>query len=108
MATNLVSTFFVIMVVLTAAAFLLRHGSRWFLLVLIARSGLLAVAGERTPLVMDAIGLVLLLLFAGVRVPHRQLLAAAALTVMVALAITGVRIIRAGPCSTPTAASGPG
>lgn len=41
---------------------------------------------------MDAIGLVLLLLFAGVRVPHRQLLAAAALTVMVALANTGVRI----------------
>src|SRR5260370_20372647 len=41
---------------------------------------------------MDAIGLILLLLFARVQVPRRQLLAAAALTVITSLAITGVRV----------------
>lgn len=92
LATNLVSTFFIVMIVLAAAAFLLRHGTRWFVPVLAVQSMLLAVGGERMPVLTDAIALVLILLFSGVRVPARQLAAAAALTVLTILAISGVRV----------------
>jgi hypothetical protein len=92
LSTDLVSTFFIAMVVLTSSGFLLRHGTRWFLPVFVAQSLLLGLAGERTPLVMDALALIIVLLRAGIRVPRRQLLAAAALTLVGSLAITGVRV----------------
>ena len=59
---------------------------------LIVQSVVLAVAGERTPVLMDAIALILMLLFAGVRVPVLQLTAAIGLTVLVILSISGVRV----------------
>jgi hypothetical protein len=91
LSTNLASTFFVILVVLTTAAFLLKHGARWFLPALAAQSGLLALAGERSPVITDAVALIVVLAFAGGRVPRRQLAVAAALTLAAVLAITGVR-----------------
>ena len=92
LSTNLAITFFVVMVVVTSAAFLLRHGIRLFLPALILQSVLLAVAGERTPVIMDAIALILILIFAGIRVPIHQLMVAAGLTVLVILSISGVRV----------------
>jgi hypothetical protein len=92
LATSLVTTFFVIVVVVTAAAFLMRHGTRWFLLILIIQSVVLAVAGERTPVLMDAAALIVMLLFAGLRVPVPQLAATAVLTVLIVLSISGVRV----------------
>jgi hypothetical protein len=91
LATNLVVSFFIIVVVVTAAGFLLRHGPRWFLPVLIAQSLMLAVAGERTPVLMDAIALIVVLLFAGVRVPAYQVACAVLLTVLLILSISGIR-----------------
>ena len=91
LATNLVTTFFVVVVVVAAAAFLMRHGTRWFLPVLIIQSVVLAVAGERTPVLMDAAALIVMLLFAGLRVPVPQLAATAVLTVLIVLSISGVR-----------------
>jgi hypothetical protein len=88
---NLASTFFVILVVLAAFSFVLSHGPHWFLPVLIGQSLLLAAAGERTPVVIDAIALILLLCHAGYRPPSRQLNAATGLTLIAILAITGVR-----------------
>lgn len=92
LSTNLTTSFFVVVVVLAAAAFVLRHGVRWFLPVFIVQSMVLTVAGERTPVLTDTIALVLLLLFAGVRVPARPLVAAAVLAVLAMLAISGVRV----------------
>jgi hypothetical protein len=91
LSTNLVVAFFIIAVVVTAAAFLLRHGTRWFLAVLIVQSVVLAVAGERTPVLMDAVALILMLLFAGARIPARQVMGAGLLTVLVILSISGIR-----------------
>ena len=92
LATSLVTTFFVVVVVVAAAAFLMRHGTRWFLFILIIQSVVLAVAGERTPVLMDAAALIVMLLFAGLRVPVPQLAATAALTVLIVLSISGVRV----------------
>jgi len=92
LSTNLTTSFFVVVVVLTAAAFLLRHGVRWFFPVIIVQSLVLTVAGERTPVLTDTIALVLLLLFAGIRVPARQLTAATVLAVLAVLAVSGVRV----------------
>jgi hypothetical protein len=92
LSTNLVSAFFILVVVVAAAAFLMQHGTRWFLPVLIIQSAVLAVAGERTPVLMDAIALILMLLFAGVRVPVPQLAVAVGLTAFVILSISGVRV----------------
>jgi hypothetical protein len=85
------ATFFVILVVLTALAFLLRRGSGWFLPVLAAQSLLLAAAGERAPVITDAIALIALLCWCGRRPRRSHLLAAGALTVLAVLAITGLR-----------------
>jgi hypothetical protein len=49
LASNLTSTFFVIIIAVAAVAFVLRHGTRWFLPALVVQSLLLALAGERTP-----------------------------------------------------------
>jgi hypothetical protein len=91
LSTNLAGAFFIVMVVLTAFSFLLSRGTRWFMPVLIVQSLVLAAAGERLPVIMAAIALVLALAQAEVRPAGRQLFTAAALTVVVALAITGVR-----------------
>lgn len=92
LSTDLATAFFIVLVVLAAFSFLLSHGTRWFIPVLVAQSLLLAAAGERTPVIMAAVALVLALAHAGVRPAARQLLTAAVLTVLAALAITGVRV----------------
>jgi hypothetical protein len=92
LSTNLAAAFFVIAVVIAAAGFLLRHGTRWFLPVLAVQSGMLAVAGERTPVIMDALALIVVLLFVGVRIPKAQLACAALLTVAVIASISGSRL----------------
>jgi hypothetical protein len=51
---------------------------------------LLAIAGERAPVIMDGVALVLMLGFVGIRVPRRKLAAAALVTAVAALAITGL------------------
>jgi hypothetical protein len=89
--TNLVSTFFIVVIAAAAVAFVLRHGTRWFLPALIAQSLLLALAGERTPILMDGLALIVVLIFIGTRIPRGQLLAAALLAVVAMLAINGVR-----------------
>lgn len=91
LTTNIVTTFFVIMIALASAGFLLRFGSRWFLPVLIVQSVLLAVAGERTPILMDALAVVFVLRFAGLPLSRRHIAAAAILAVAGVFAITGVR-----------------
>jgi hypothetical protein len=85
------TAFFTLLVVLTACGFLLRHGGRWFVPVLLAQSALLAAAGERTPVVTDAVTLIVLLARAGMRPRGRDVLAAGALTAVAVLAVTGVR-----------------
>jgi hypothetical protein len=91
LSADLASGFFVVLVVLTAFSFLLRHGTRWFLLVLAAQSAVLAAAGERAPVAADAIALILMLALAGRRPRRRQLSAAAAIALIAVLAITGLR-----------------
>ena len=91
--TDLSSTFLTVLVALAAFGFLLRNGMRWFVLVLIVQSILLAAAGERTPLVIDAIQLLILLSQVGLRPTHRQLAATLALTIVAILGITGYRAV---------------
>jgi hypothetical protein len=88
---NLASTFFAILIVLTAFAFLLRYGSRWFLPVQAGQSLIIAAAGERMPIIVGTVGLLVLMTRAGVRPSTRSLYAALGLTMVGALAITGVR-----------------
>ncbi len=89
--SSLADGLFVIGVVLAAFALVLRHGSRWFLPALVTQSVLLAAAGERTPVIADAIVLGVLLASCGLRPPASQLRAAAALTLILVLALTGAR-----------------
>jgi hypothetical protein len=91
LAVELASEFFLILVVLTAFSFLLKCGPRFFLPVLIAQSLILAAAGERRPVIADAIILAVLLAHAGFRLRRRQVIASGALIVVVVLAITGSR-----------------
>jgi hypothetical protein len=91
LSTNLASEFFVILVVLAAFSFLLKHGPRLFFAVLVIQSLLLAAAGERTPVIVDAITLAVLLAHAGYRLSRVQAWAAASLTLVAVLAITGSR-----------------
>jgi hypothetical protein len=92
LSAELGSEFFTVLMVLTALSFLLKHGIRFFLPVLILQALLLAAAGERSPVVMDSIALVLLLGQAGCRPPGRQVKAAVGLTLIAVLAITGERV----------------
>jgi hypothetical protein len=94
LATDLAASFFTIMVIVTAFAFLLRHGPAWFLAVLTAQSLALAAAGERTPVIAGAVALGLMLGRAGMRPPARQVQATVALVLLLVLAITGARVIR--------------
>jgi hypothetical protein len=91
LSANLASAFFVTLVLLAALGFLLRYGTRWFLPVLAVQSASLAAAGERTPVIIDAIGLGLLLAFAGRRPSRRQVAVALGLTLAAVMAITGLR-----------------
>jgi hypothetical protein len=91
LVTSFAGEFFTLLIVLAAFAFLLRHGKRWFVPALIAQSLLLAAAGERNPVITDAIVLVLLLCLSGCRPRRSHMHAAAALTVLAVLAITGLR-----------------
>ena len=90
-ATVVASSFFVILMALTAFGLVLSKGPHWFLPVLAAQSLLLAAAGERLPVITDAIVLIVLLCHAGLEPSARQLQAAGALTVLAILAIGGVR-----------------
>jgi hypothetical protein len=94
LGSDLAATFFIALVVVAAFSFLLKQGVRWFIPVLIAQSLVLAAAGERTPVITDAITLILMLLFAGCRPSTRQLRAASVLTLITILAITGLRAER--------------
>lgn len=89
--TELASSFFVILIALTAFSLVLSRGRAWFLPVLGAQSVLLAAAGERTPVIADAIVLIVLLCSAGMKPSARQIQAAGTLTVIAVLAISGVR-----------------
>ncbi len=92
--SDLAETFFILLVVVAAFSFLLKHGVRWFIPVLIVQSVVLAAAGERIPVITDAITLILMLLLAGCRPSARQLRGASALTLVAILAITGLRAER--------------
>lgn len=89
--TALASSFFVLLVALTAFSLVLARGQGWFIPVLIGQSVILAAAGERMPVLADAIVLILLLCHAGLRPSGRQLRIAAVVAAVAALAITGVR-----------------
>lgn len=67
LTTSLSATFFVVLMVLTAFSVLLRFGTRWFFPVLVAQSLLLASAGERTPIFVDAVALLVLMTRTGNR-----------------------------------------
>lgn len=94
LGSDLAATFFVVLVVVATFSFLLKQGVRWFIPVLIVQSLVLAAAGERTPVITDAITLILMLLLAGSRPSTMQLRGAAALTLIAILAITGLRVER--------------
>ena len=89
--SELAKSFFVLLVALAAFGLVLAKGRSWFLPVLAAQSLLLAAAGERTPVITDAIVLVVLLCHAGMRPQRRQAAVALGLTVIAVLAVTGVR-----------------
>ena len=89
--TDLVSTFFIIVIAMASVAFVMRHGVRWFLPVLVVQSVLLALAGERTPVLMDALALIIVLLYVGIRPSRRQFAIATLLAIVTVYAISGVR-----------------
>lgn len=87
----LASTFFILMIALAAFGFLVRHGMRWWVPVVILQSALLAAAGERTPVIADAVVLIVLLNYVGLRPSPGQVRTVLALTLVVILGITGYR-----------------
>ena len=91
LVSSLAAEFFVILVILAAFSFLLRHGTRWLTPVLAAQSGLLAAAGERTPVLVAGAALMLLLARAGHHPSRRQGVVCAVLTIAALMAITGLR-----------------
>lgn len=91
LASSLAAEFFLILVILAAFSFLLRHGTAWLVPVLAVQSGLLAAAGERTPVLVAGAALMLLLARTGRGPSRRQGAACAALTLAALLAITGLR-----------------
>jgi hypothetical protein len=91
LTAELASEFFVLLMVLAAFSFLIKQGIRFFLPVLLVQSMLLAATGERSPVLMDAVALGLLLAHAGYRLPRLQVMVAAVLTLVAVLALTGER-----------------
>ena len=90
-STDLASEFLILLVTLTAFSFLLLHGIRWFMGALACQSILLAATGERLPIVISAIMLLVLLACVGRRPSRRQIGIALGLTVLIILALTGYR-----------------
>jgi hypothetical protein len=88
---GLASTFLIILVVLSAFGFLGRHGMRWFIEVLIAQSLLLAAVGERTPIVVATVALLVLLLRVGMRPSRKQFTITFVIAIVTILGITGYR-----------------
>lgn len=88
---DLASSFFVLLAVLASFSFLARHGTRWFVPVLLTQSALIAAAGERAPVIWGAVVLGVLAAWPGMRLPRRQVAAAAVLTLAAVLAIGAVR-----------------
>jgi hypothetical protein len=70
------------LVVLAAFSFVLRHGSRWFVPVLLMQCALIAAAGERAPVIIAAITLIVLLAHANDRPRGRQVLMASVIDVV--------------------------
>lgn len=93
LSTDLVATFFEIAILLAAFGFLLRHGMRWFVAVLIVQSIILAAAGERTPVVTDAVILLILLALMELRPSRKQIVAGAFVAMVVILGLTGYRTV---------------
>jgi hypothetical protein len=91
LSTDLAATFFIVLAVVASFSLVLRLGPQWFLPVLIGQSAALAAAGERTPVLTGAVALALMLAYAGLRPSLAQVQAAAALTVLAILAVTGAR-----------------
>jgi hypothetical protein len=91
LSSTLAAEFFVILLALAAFSFVHRYGVKWFLPTLAAQSLLLAAAGERAPVIADAIVLTVLLAHADMRPSGRQITAAVLLTLGAILAITNVR-----------------
>ena len=91
LTASLASEFFLVLVALTAFSVLLRFGIRWFLPVLLVQSLLLAAAGERTPILVDAATLIILMARAGLRPSGRQVRITLTVSVLAILAVTGAR-----------------
>jgi hypothetical protein len=87
----LASEFFALLLILAAFGFLLRHGYRWFTVVVAIQSALLAAAGERTPVIGGAIALIVLCARAGARPSGRQVAGGVAVILVGFLAVSGVR-----------------
>jgi hypothetical protein len=90
-ATALAATFLIVLIALAAFGFLLRYGMRWFILTLTVQSIALAGAGERLPIIVGAVELIVLLANVGLRPSRRQVSVTLALTVLAVLGITGYR-----------------
>jgi hypothetical protein len=88
---DLAVTFLIVLIALAAFGFLLRYGMRWLVPVLAAQSVLLGAAGERLPIVIGAIELLVLLARVGLRPSRKQRQVAIAITLLVVLGITGFR-----------------
>jgi hypothetical protein len=89
--SDLASTFFIVLIVIAAYSFLLKCGIRWFIPVLILQSLVLAAAGEQTPVIEDAIALILMLSLTVSPPSAKQLSGVIALMLTTILAITGLR-----------------
>jgi hypothetical protein len=88
---DLAAAFFVVLIVVAAFAFVLHHGARWMLPVLAVQSVIIAAAGERTPVIVAAVALAVMLSHAGFSAPRRQIAGVLAMTAAGVLAITGAR-----------------
>lgn len=90
-SSDLASTFLALLVLLAGFSFLLKRGMRWFVPILAAQSVLLAAAGERTPIIVNAVTLLLLLSQVGLRPSARQVTMTLTITMVAVLGITGFR-----------------
>jgi hypothetical protein len=88
---GLSNTFLVILVVLTAFAFVLTYGRRWLIPVLAVQSLILAVGGQRSELFVGAAVLLVLLHHVDVRLSRRAVAIALSVAVVAAAGITSAR-----------------
>jgi hypothetical protein len=91
---DLAATFLLVLIALAAFGFLLRYGMRWFVPVLLTQSVLLGAAGERLPIVIGAIELLVLVVRVGLRPSRKQIQIAMAITLVLVLGVTGYRADR--------------